>query len=142
MSRCFVRLSPVCSLITEGILTSVLTALPKWRGEAPLRNWRPLGWRTALERPLSVSWGRIIFMIAWKVCSGRETPAPGVMRTYPPSSDNAVIHRCPHSLIPRSRECLALVADYIAESFNVLCGNGDLGAVDSLSGPMDGRVLS
>jgi len=55
------------------------------------------------------------------------------MWTYLPSGDDAEIHRCLHSLVPRGLECLALVTNHITESLHVPCGNGNLGTVEGLS---------
>jgi len=54
-------------------------------------------------------------------------------RTYLPSSNDAEIHRRLNRLVSRGLECLTLVTNHIAKGLDVLCGNGDLGTVESLS---------
>jgi hypothetical protein len=67
-----------------------------------------------------------ILVRVWGSCSEGE-------RAHLPSSNNTEIHRRLHSLIPRRLKRLALVTYHVAESLDVLCGDGDLGAMESLS---------
>jgi len=57
---------------------------------------------------------------------------PVVVWTYLSFGDDAEIHRCLHLLVPRGLERLVLVTNHTAESFNILRGNDDLGAVGNL----------
>ena len=53
--------------------------------------------------------------------------------TYLSSGNDAEIHRHLHPLLPRSLEHLTLVTNHIGESLGVLCSNGNLGAIESIS---------
>ena len=51
--------------------------------------------------------------------------------THLPSGDDAKIHRRLHLLIPCGFKRLTLITDDVAEGFDVLCGDGDLRAIES-----------